>query len=258
MYAHEETFLNQVEGWLHEQGELFVVIQGDFAIDRNQYALITSMKALQEMILDAPEKSMIFVYQEKQLPLRGIANETFLESALHMIQEPEDYLLLDMSAQTQEKQNYFHSDTSWELRGMFPDFLNKNVAFGKMPLAHLYDKRANNVLQAKILIHRVPLREVRVILYETNIKEKEVEDEIPLGQATKLGGSPDWIQHDETPSCPTCGWPMVFVAQIDSIDYNAVSKNELSRQVYMFGDVGMIYVFFCFSCGQTTSIFQCY
>ena len=82
------------------------------------------------------------------------------------------------------------------------------------------------------------------------------------GQRTKLGGLPDWIQSDESPACHDCGGPMTFVAQIDSVEHqwksNPHSVDALSdKQKWMFGDVGMIYVFFCFECSSTTSVFQC-
>ena len=76
-----------------------------------------------------------------------------------------------------------------------------------------------------------------------------------LGKRTKLGGTPDWIQDDETPKCNKCGKKMSFVSQIDSIGYN--EKNE-NRKKYMFGDVGMLYLFFCFKCEETKSILQSY
>ena len=55
---------------------------------------------------------------------------------------------------------------------------------------------------------------------------------------------------------------MTFVAQIDSINHDADNNPHridcLSReQKFMFGDVGMIYVFFCFDCLETASIMQC-
>ena len=83
------------------------------------------------------------------------------------------------------------------------------------------------------------------------------------GISMKLGGSPDWIQTPEAPFCFRCGAPMTFVAQIDSVEHqnelNPLSKDPVAQdQDYMFGDVGMIYVFFCFDCLETKSIFQCY
>ena len=81
-----------------------------------------------------------------------------------------------------------------------------------------------------------------------------------LGSRSKLGGSPDWDQGDETPKCRDCRQIMSFIGQIDSIEHHC-SKNphrqNFDKQQYMFGDVGMIYVFFCFDCLTTKSVFQC-
>ena len=90
---------------------------------------------------------------------------------------------------------------------------------------------------------------------------EEVADD-RYGMRSRLGGKPDWEQNDETPVCGSCGKQITFIGQIDSIEHDAkynphrvdcLSKN----QQYMFGDVGMIYVFFCFECLETTSVFQC-
>ncbi len=76
-----------------------------------------------------------------------------------------------------------------------------------------------------------------------------------LGKRSKFGGEPDWI-HGECPtqSCNLCGKPMTFVAQIDSLEHfsptNPNAVDSLSEeQKWMFGDVGMLYVFYCFDCG---------
>lgn len=83
-----------------------------------------------------------------------------------------------------------------------------------------------------------------------------------LGERSKFGGEPDWIQDYEEMHCDSCKKDMVFVAQIDSIEQqsssNPHSVNALSPdQKWMFGDVGMIYVFFCKECLTTKSTFQC-
>jgi hypothetical protein len=48
---------------------------------------------------------------------------------------------------------------------------------------------------------------------------------------------------------------MVFVAQLDSIGFDRA--NTAAAEGYIFGDVGLIYVFFCFDDGTTHSVFQC-
>jgi hypothetical protein len=81
------------------------------------------------------------------------------------------------------------------------------------------------------------------------------------GQKTKLGGEPDWIQEVEVPCCDHCKQEMMFVAQIDSLEHNSKSNpNRIEKRndrAWMLGDVGMIYVFFCFRCCSTKSVFQC-
>jgi len=71
---------------------------------------------------------------------------------------------------------------------------------------------------------------------------------------SKFGGTPDWIQGEEVPGCSRCGAQMSFVAQIDSID--AVSANP--EDDFMFGDCGMIYVFHCFECLESSAVTQYY
>jgi hypothetical protein len=80
-----------------------------------------------------------------------------------------------------------------------------------------------------------------------------------LGMRSKLGGSPDWIQADNTPVCEFCKRPMTFVAQIDSIEHDDVrnpQRKSPPEQEFMFADVGMFYLFWCRRCGSHQSIFQ--
>jgi uncharacterized protein YwqG len=94
---------------------------------------------------------------------------------------------------------------------------------------------------------------------EMKITFSEVTDDLQypknLGKRSKLGGKPDWIQNDETPRCLHCKNDMEFVVQIDSIGYTG---SALTTGECMFGDVGMIYVFFCKECGKTKAVFQEY
>ena len=66
-----------------------------------------------------------------------------------------------------------------------------------------------------------------------------------VGKRHKLGGSPDWIQGDNTPRCE-CGQLMQFYGQFDSIGDR-----------FCLADAGMIFVFVCSDCWTTKSILQC-
>jgi uncharacterized protein YwqG len=106
-----------------------------------------------------------------------------------------------------------------------------------------------------------PLREYRIKFDKAPRGGKVAIDTHKLGARSKLGGEPDWVQNPEIPKCRECKQPMTFVAQIDSMEhdesYNPHAVNCLSgQQHYMFGDVGMIYVFLCFECMATKSVVQ--
>jgi uncharacterized protein YwqG len=98
--------------------------------------------------------------------------------------------------------------------------------------------------------------------FEAVPPNQDAVDPEAMGERSKLGGQPDWEQNDETPRCPDCGETMTFVGQIDSVEHesktNPHAVNALSPdQQYMFGDVGLIYVFFCFECSRPAALFQC-
>jgi uncharacterized protein YwqG len=105
------------------------------------------------------------------------------------------------------------------------------------------------------------LREYRMKFEKVPAGELAVPDKKKLGIRSKLGGQPTWVQSPEVPECPECKASMSFVAQLDSIehdaDYNPHAIDCLSdEQQYMFGDVGMLYVFVCFNCNETKSVLQ--
>ena len=111
------------------------------------------------------------------------------------------------------------------------------------------------------------LREYKVALTECAPGERAIprnyREVLGVGMATKLGGDADWLQGDERPDCPFCKKPMKFVGQIDSIEHKSEHNPHGRAPVgegrhWMFGDVGMIYVFFCLDCLETRSVFQCH
>jgi len=94
------------------------------------------------------------------------------------------------------------------------------------------------------------MKEMEIIINE---KSQISDHPKELGKRSKLGGEPNWIQKDETPKCPRCNKKMTFICQIDSIGYTG---SAITTSEYMFGDVGMLYNFFCFDCGEPDIVFQ--
>ncbi|WSQ14941.1 hypothetical protein OG604_48530 [Streptomyces sp. NBC_01231] len=67
-----------------------------------------------------------------------------------------------------------------------------------------------------------------------------------LGQ---LGGSPVWVQGDETPSCVSCATPMPLIVQLEEGPDHNTAMN--------FGGCGRAYVFACEPCGRAKFLWQC-
>ncbi|HEX8916172.1 MAG TPA: hypothetical protein VF796_27735 [Humisphaera sp.] len=98
------------------------------------------------------------------------------------------------------------------------------------------------------------LREYRVRIIPAERAGPRPTPPADLGRRTKFGGRPDAIQQDdehEEKQCPHCFAAMHFVAQIDSFEFNGddnPNRKDCGDEQFMFGDVGMIYVWFCFRC----------
>jgi hypothetical protein len=66
-----------------------------------------------------------------------------------------------------------------------------------------------------------------------------------VGFRHKLGGVPEFQQKVAHPNCPSCSEPMTFYGQIDSIGDD-----------YCLADCGMVFVFVCLDCFESTSLIQ--
>jgi hypothetical protein len=61
--------------------------------------------------------------------------------------------------------------------------------------------------------------------------------------ATKIGGTPAWVQGEEVPTCAQCGGPMKYVAQLNY--FGAWDEDQHYWIGPNFGDAGNSYVFLC-------------
>jgi hypothetical protein len=252
----EQEFLDEARRLLQDNGDVLIVIS---SVLGTEYGIVDSFEEVVQLTQSLPGRTSIFVFGGKQLPLRGVADVGMLQQALEMISEPEDFLILSLEHENFRENESFHGDMAWELECKLRDFFGKPIALGKMP--PWWDMEIARDAAAHVAFLSTPLRELRVDVHSLRSAPQGTHDGLAdrPGFRTKLGGRPDWIQTAETPKCPSCQETMVFIAQIDSIDHILNSdQDEYAVPAYMFGDVGMIYVFFCYECGEAEGVFQCY
>jgi hypothetical protein len=78
-----------------------------------------------------------------------------------------------------------------------------------------------------------------------SISDKQYARDNPPPEMVHLGGTPTWVQDDETPSCPCCGGPVRFLAQVGAeIERPSVSSPQ-SPVTFAFGSGGEAYIFLC-------------
>jgi hypothetical protein len=83
-----------------------------------------------------------------------------------------------------------------------------------------------------------------------------------LGRRTKFGGVANEIQGGQSGiMCPSCRKKMSFLGQIDSFEFDGKdnpNRTDAFDTQLMFGDVGLIYVWFCFDCCEPLATMECY
>jgi ankyrin repeat protein len=105
------------------------------------------------------------------------------------------------------------------------------------PIPQPLTPAGRQVNSSKIKAGEADLAERRILLSPVLAGKK-------AGRKSKLGGSPSWIQMDDTPDCPKCEKPMAFVLQL-------ASDARIS-----YCDMGLLYAFACPECRVTASLIQ--
>jgi hypothetical protein len=63
-----------------------------------------------------------------------------------------------------------------------------------------------------------------------------------VGTRHRIGGEPDGVAESEYPRCRSCGHPMTFYGQLDSIGDD-----------FVLADAGVVHVFVCFDCFEAAA-----
>ncbi len=252
-------FESEVQHLFEQHDDALLVIQNGFSGGHGRprdYVLIRSFIELQLLLQAFTYTPALFVLRGNPLPIRGIADDQLLQSALNTLQSPSEFLLLSLESSNYKEAMWFEGDLRWELEAIFDKFRGQSVAFGNFSRQFIVPDEGVASRQRR---GPATLTEVRIGLRrisQTEISIVSDFDPQQSGQRTKFGGEPEWIQSPETLRCPACRRKMTFIAQIDSFDHDRSVYQ--GRSEYMFVDVGMIYVFYCFTCFRTKSVVQFY
>lgn len=138
--AYESTdspaFLESVKTWLAENGEVLVLVRFSHAAGNQVFEFFTSFPAFEERIAQLRPMTCITVFREKQLPLRGSIDETFVEAALALVPDGKEYLIAGLDRIHCGPASWipeWAGETHTEMREHLEDNRGARVAFGIYP-----------------------------------------------------------------------------------------------------------------------------
>jgi hypothetical protein len=129
------AFLERVAAWINDAGEVLVILRYLRAAGAKDFALCRTRHEFESLVKAAPRGADIEVFRDRQLPLRGLVDDGFIESAVQMIPEGREYLLVTTETQPGSRISRFGDigASHIELRESLAELMGSEVALGVCP-----------------------------------------------------------------------------------------------------------------------------
>ena len=132
----DDKFLATLESWLCDQREILVLIRYPYAAGSKSFEFFSSPAALFERLRKLTPRVCVTAFKRAQLPLRGVVDDSFIESCLHTIPDGSEFLLVETVQRVYGSASWFHDidgKTHAELREALEDSRGNAVAVGLHP-----------------------------------------------------------------------------------------------------------------------------
>ena len=101
-----------------------------------EFLFFTSFIDYERQVNELEPRTCLIVFHDKQLPLRGIVNEEFIDKALAMVQDGDEYLLVGLTLTVigaASWYSYHAGESHEELLEDLHDEIGHLMAFGSYP-----------------------------------------------------------------------------------------------------------------------------
>lgn len=127
-------FLNHVRKWIDQRGEVLVVLRYLRMAGAKDFALCPSFADFDFIVDSAPLGTDIEVLRDAGLPVRGIVDAAFIDTAVSHVRDDEEYLVLT----TEKERSCLTRSARWDLlhvslRADLNDLLGVEVRMGACP-----------------------------------------------------------------------------------------------------------------------------
>jgi len=136
MATTSATFLATLENWLRTGSEILVLIRYPNAAGNKDFQFFSSIDSLSDWIRRLPPRTSVIAFGQRQLPIRGVVNESFVATCLSHIPDNSEFLMLETASQVCGEGTHFHwvaGESHVELRDALGNSLGVPVAVGLYP-----------------------------------------------------------------------------------------------------------------------------
>ncbi len=129
------AFLERVATWISEAGEVLVILRYLRAGGAKDFALCRTRQEFESLVTSVRRGTDIEAFRHRQLPLRGVVDDSFIERAILMIPEGHEYLLVTTETEPGSRISRFHElgGSHAELRESLAELMAAEVALGDCP-----------------------------------------------------------------------------------------------------------------------------
>jgi len=127
--------LAKLERWFHERAEILVRTRVPCS-GNEEFEFFSSFTALVERMREALPGTWFTIFEQPQLPLRGVVDDDFIARCLKCIPNGAEYLILETVRRVAGKRSWFHDhsdDVYAELPAYLEDSRGVSVAVGLYP-----------------------------------------------------------------------------------------------------------------------------
>lgn len=130
----EPLFLSDVQRWLTEQADIFVMTRYAKSGGARDYFVIANYSDYRILLSSLPAMADVIVFRQRQLPVRGIANSDLLEKAITTIADGQSWIIVILSEQDHGKVlDIWDGQSHQEMVRIFHELTNTYIAVGEDP-----------------------------------------------------------------------------------------------------------------------------
>ena len=121
---------------MESQADILVLFRCNNAAGVNGFEFFSSYQSFVDRIRELPSHTNVLVFQQPQLPLRGVVDEEFIARCLEAIPDDAEYLVVETVRQVHGERSWFHDYAGIshvELRDDLEESRGVPVAVGLYP-----------------------------------------------------------------------------------------------------------------------------